>query len=118
MKNAWLIRLTAAADADFESIVRWTEDRFGTKQAREYAETLSLAIAALSDGPSVAGVRSRADILKGLYALHVARRGRKGRHFVMFQIGNDRGRQVIEILRLLHDSMDLPRHLSQADDAP
>jgi plasmid stabilization system protein ParE len=29
----------------------------------------------------------------------------------MFRIGHDQGRDVIEILRLLHDAMDLPRHL-------
>jgi len=36
----------------------------------------------------------------------------KGRHFVLFRIGHDQDREeVIEILRLLHDAMDLPRHL-------
>jgi plasmid stabilization system protein ParE len=29
----------------------------------------------------------------------------------MFRIGHDQGCDVIEILRLLHDAMDLPRHL-------
>ena len=43
--------------------------------------------------------------------LHVARDGRKGRHFVMFRVGSIDGRDVIDVLRLLHDSMDLERHL-------
>jgi plasmid stabilization system protein ParE len=30
----WPVRLTAAAEADFHSIVRWTAERFGEAQAR------------------------------------------------------------------------------------
>ena len=37
--------------------------------------------------------------------------GRKGRHFIMFRTGHDKDRKVIEVLRILHDAMDLPRHL-------
>ena len=42
--------------------------------------------------------------------LHVARKGRKGPHFVVFRVAPSRSEQVIDVLRLLHDSMDLPRH--------
>jgi toxin ParE1/3/4 len=65
----------------------------------------------LAAGPKVKGARERNEMAKGLFTLHVARRGRKGRHFVMFRIGNDRGREVIEGLRILHDAMDLQRQL-------
>ena len=34
----------------------------------------------------------------------------------MFRIGRDQGREVIEVLRLLHDAMDLPRHLPPMDE--
>ena len=111
----WRIRLTATAEADFRGILRWTEDRFGTMQAREYAQTLALAMAALTEEPALAGVKERADIRKGTYTLHVAREGRRGRHFVMFRVGAGREPHSIEILRLLHDAMDLPQHLPGAD---
>ncbi len=62
-----------------------------------------------------AGAKPRDDIAKGLLTLHVARRGRKGRHFVMFRVASERGSKVIEVLRLLHDAMDLPRHLPSTD---
>ncbi len=107
----WTVRLTAAAEADFRDILRWTVEQLGETQARVYAETLSAALEALAAGPTVIGVKARDDIAKGLFALHVARQGRKGRHFVMFRIGHDQGREAIEVLRLLHDAMDLPRHL-------
>lgn len=105
----WTVRLTAAAASDFEHIIEWTVENFSEPQALAYAETLSLAIEALTEGPSVAGARQRDEILRGLYSLHVTRLGRKGRHFVMFRISADGN--AIEVLRLLHDSMDLPRHL-------
>jgi len=41
--------------------------------------------------------------------LHVAPQGRKGRHLMVFRTHEQGG--VIEVLRILHDSMDLARHL-------
>ena len=105
----WRVRLTATAASDFEYILEWTVERFGEVQAFVYAETLSLAIQALTEGPSIPGVRQREQILKGLYSLHVTRQGRRGRHFVMFRIAASG--DAIDVLRILHDSMDLPRHL-------
>ena len=115
-RNRWPIRLAAAAEADFQDILSWTAKQFGEAQARRYSETLSAALEALEAGPTVIGAKARDDIAKGLFTLHVARNGRKGRHFVMFRIGRDRRRQVIEVLRLLHDAMDLRLHLPQMDE--
>jgi toxin ParE1/3/4 len=114
--RSWALRLTAAAEADFEDVLRWTVERFGEAQARVYAETLSAAMEALTAGPAVLGAKARDDIAKGLFTLHVARQGRKGRHFVVFRIGKDAEREVIEVLRLLHDAMDLPRHVPPLDE--
>jgi toxin ParE1/3/4 len=110
------VRLTAAAEADFEEILRWTADQFGEEQARIYAETITAALNDLAAGPTIVGARSRDDILKGLFTLHVARKSRKGRHFVMFRVGRTADGEVIDVLRLLHDAMDLQRHLSRVDE--
>lgn len=109
-KSPWPVRLTAAAEADFRGIVRWTFERFGEAQARAYADTLVGAITALAQGPAIRGAKARDDIDNGLFTLHVARGGRRGRHFLMFRIGHDGDRDVIEVLRILHDTMDAPRH--------
>ena len=107
----WTVRLTATAQADFQDIVRWTSAQLGPMQAQAYAATLAAAFEALAGGPTAAGVRARNDIAKGLFTLHVACQGRKGRHFVVCRMRNDKGHEVIDVLRLLHDAMDLPRHL-------
>ena len=104
----WRVRLSRAAEADFSAIVAWTATHFGNVQAQKYAEVLTLSITALHDGPNVIGAKTRDDISHGLKSLHVARRGSKGSHFVIFRAATD---NTIDVLRVLHESMDLARHL-------
>lgn len=114
--SRWTVRLTAVAQKDFQAIVEWSIEKFGEAQALAYAETIALALEALAQGPSLIDAKRRDEIQKGLCSLHVARQGRKGRHFIMFRIPR-RGGYVVEVLRLLHDSMDLPRHFQIPDEA-
>lgn len=109
--NSWTVRLSAAAEADYRQILQWTVKNFGPAQARSYADTLSSALKALSAGPSAIGAKERTEIDDNIWTLHVARNGRKGRHFVLFRINKIKAHNVIDVLRLLHDSMDLERHL-------
>ena len=111
----WLVRLTAAAAADIDAIVAWTAEHLGKAQARTYARTLVAALRDLQEGPALSGAKERNEISKGLFSLHVGRRGRKGRHIVLFRLGTDAERLCIDVLRILHDSMDLQRHASEAD---
>ncbi|WP_137890871.1 type II toxin-antitoxin system RelE/ParE family toxin [Ramlibacter sp. 2FC] len=115
MSRAWTVRLGHQAGQDYFEILRWTTKTFGEVQAKTYAETISLAIQALRDGPEVLGAKARDEIEPGMRTLHVARQGRKGRHFVVFRAGAG---QIIDVLRLLHDSMDLARHVPAANDQP
>lgn len=114
--SVWPVRVSAAAQADIEDALRRTFDHFGELQLRVYSETLSSALQALSVGPGAVGAKARSDIGSGLYSLHVARKHRKGRHFIVFHIGRDKDSEVIDVLRVLHDSMDLIRHLPQDEE--
>jgi toxin ParE1/3/4 len=108
--SGWTVRLAAAAERDFQKIIEWTLEQFGAAQSRVYAQTLSMALEALGEGPSVAGAKRRDEIVKGLMSLHVARHGRKGRHFILFRAASSD--KTIDVLRIPHDSMDLARHVS------
>jgi toxin ParE1/3/4 len=108
-RRRWAVRLTDQAERDFTIVLRWTAEQFGRRQAATYLETLVEAIEALTQGPSFAGVRARNDIAAGLFALHVRRRRRKGRHIVYFRV-NERS-HVVTVLRILHDAMDPARHI-------
>lgn len=110
----WTVRVSAAAEADYRSILRWTIDNFATTQAQTYAATLSHALQALHTGPAIIGAKERSEIDRNIWTLHVARNKRKGRHFIMFRVNRSmrpEGCNVIDVLRLLHDSMDLARHV-------
>lgn len=110
-RQRWRVRLSAAAEADYKNILIWSADNFGAAQARIYAETVTLALEALMEGPNVAGSRRREDIARDMMTLHVARKGRKARHMVIYRsLGNDRP-PTIDVLRFLHDSMDVVRHV-------
>ena len=112
---SWRVRISAAAESDIRNILEWTHERFGRAQARIYSETLTHGIQTLTEGPHVVGSRRRDEIAEGLITLHVARGGRKGRHQVLYRVAENASR-TIEILRLLHDSMDLVRHVPTARD--
>jgi len=112
----WRVRLTAAAEEDVQDILLWTAVNFGEGQARAYADTLTRAIEALMAGPYIAGARERNDIARGVFVLPVARERRRGRHIVVYRVGSTKEPPIIEVLRLLHDSMDMPRHLAFGQD--
>ena len=67
---------------------------------------------ALSEGPNVPGSLERDEIADGLRSLHVARQGRRGRHFVIYRAAGD---DTIEVVRILHDAMDIARHVPRAE---
>jgi toxin ParE1/3/4 len=112
-QRKWRVRLGTAAELDFANIVKWTAENFGARQSRIYRNVLIQAIGDLANGPNVAGSRDRDEIMSGLRTLHVARHGHRGRHFLMYRVAEE---GIIEIVRILHDGMDLPRHLPVEDD--
>jgi toxin ParE1/3/4 len=108
-ERRWRVRLSAVAELDFANILIWTTENFGARQSRIYRDTLVRAIGELEKGPEVTGSKARDEIMPGLRTLHVGRHGRRGRHFLLYRAVNGR---IIEIGRILHDQMDLQRHLS------
>jgi toxin ParE1/3/4 len=105
--HQWAVRFTATAEADFQNIIDWTLREFGDRQARIHTDTLAAALTALAEGPTAVGAEERSEIRRGLFTLHVARGGRKGSHFVLFRVGPNEPQHYVEVLRLLHDAMDL-----------
>jgi len=111
VNESWTIRIATAAEEDFQRILEWTVEHFGRRQAKAYAVTVSQAIQALSQGPTTPRLKPRPDIFRDVAVLHVARGGRKGRHFIVVRLRNRA--KLVEVLRILHDSMDLARHIEE-----
>jgi toxin ParE1/3/4 len=112
-ERRWRVRLGATAELDFANILKWTTENFGERQSRAYRNTIVQAIGELADGVNVAGSKARDEIMPGLRTLHVARHGRRGSHFLMYRVVP---KGTIEIVRILHDRMDLERHIPLAPD--
>jgi toxin ParE1/3/4 len=106
------------ARSDITSIVAWTQENFGREAMKRYSKLIQTAIEDVAANPELAGSAGRPDIVKHARTYHLfhsrkraGRRGnrvRKPRHFLLYRIADV---AVVEIGRVLHDSMDLEQQL-------
>ena len=110
-----LARLSPEAEADFTDILDWSEVSFGHGAALRYAELIIQALRDLQADPARPGAKPRPELPQGVFAYHLAGsrervagdRVKTPRHFVLFRVVAG----GVEVLRLLHDSRDLARHV-------
>ena len=122
MSRPWKVILAPAAVADLAGILAWSAEAFGDAARRRYAALIVQAIEDLTVDPDRVGVETRPEIAAGVQTYHLAHsRNRVApaagrvitqRHFVIFRLRSD---WALEIARVLHDSMDLARHLPPAE---
>ena len=115
--------LAPAAEEDIAAILGWSAETFGDAASRRYAALIVQAIMDLAEQPTRAGVHERPEISVRLCSYHLAHsrvriraveeRVASPRHFVMFRIRDDGG---LEIVRILHDSMDLARYVPDEEE--
>jgi toxin ParE1/3/4 len=92
--------LSPAAQADLEQIWDYTHDRWGIDQAEEYLRELQRAIERAAANPQIG--RAWEEIRPG-YRKLVA-----GSHVLFYRVGTE---GVIDVVRVLHQRMDVDRHL-------
>jgi toxin ParE1/3/4 len=107
-RRHWRVRLSQEAERDFVAIIQWTAGRFDRRQALVYRRTLIAALTALASDPHLPDSRPRDEIQPGLHSLHVARKGRRGRHIVLYRVPEG---STIEVVWILYDSMDIEQHV-------
>ena len=100
--------MAPAANMDLADISAWTARHFGKAQARSYTNGLLATADRLRGGPFLIESRDCSVATEAFRSLHMTR---PGRHILIYHV-TDADRRVIEIVRILHDAMDLPRHLS------
>ena len=94
-------RLTAKAKADLRSIGRYTQKTWGREQRNRYLTLLDGSFHDLANDPRTG--RSCDDIKPGYRKLHV------GRHLIFYRQAED----AVEIIRILHERMDIATHLAE-----
>jgi toxin ParE1/3/4 len=102
---SWRIDIAFLAQADLRGILDWTGREFGAAQRRRYRSIILAALNRLRGGPEVPGSQLVGPVRPSLRRLRV---GPRARHVLIYRA--EPGRRVI-MLRILHDGMDLPRHL-------
>lgn len=107
--TGWKVRLADQAARDIKDILDWTLLQFGPQQLEIYTDAINDALEVLIEGPRVVGVRWHPELGETIASMHVARLGRKGRHLIFFRVRAPES--AIEVLRILHDSMDVSRHI-------
>ena len=116
-------RLSPAAERDLETILGWTHEQFGESVRLRYEALLVQAMLDVCADPTRAGCQARPELAKNAFTYHLAfsrdrvaqGRVRRPRHILLCRTARD---GALEVGRVLHDSMDLARHLPEEYRSP
>lgn len=92
-------KLTPAAEADLKEIARYTQRKWGRNKRNHYLSALDSRFAWLAEDPKFG--RSRNEIKAGYCSYP------EGQHVIFYR----EVKENIEILGILHQSMDFKQHL-------
>lgn len=94
------VRYSRRAKADLEDITDYTARTWGAEQAKTYIRAIRVKIQEIAKGDVVT---QRLDGANGRIF-----KARVNRHLIIYE----ETAEVVSILRILHESMDVPRHIS------
>ncbi len=108
-------RLTHSAQADIVSILAWTHDQFGEEARKRYEALIATAIKDAATRRGEVGQTVRPELGEGVFSWHLVQSCTRSpggtvhrpRHFLICR----RDGEVLVVGRVLHDAMELRRHL-------
>lgn len=108
-------RLTHAARADIVAILAWTDEQFGEQARKRYQALIATAIRDAATRTDDIVHTPRPELGEGVFSWHLSRsrahspqgRVHRPRHFLICRRDGD----TLVVGRVLHDAMDLRRHL-------
>lgn len=112
-----MVRMSPQACIDIADTLRFTQARLGEFVRKRYQDLLQTTFHSIAEQPTLPGSKMRDELSPGLRSLHLSfnvlemRDGRmiSPRHIVFYRTGTD---QTVEILRVLHDAMEVAQHLN------
>lgn len=113
-------RLTHAAQSDIVAILAWSHERFGAEARKRYEALIGTAIRDAAARSDEVGHTARPELGDGVFSWHLAQsRSRspggavhRPRHFLICRRDGD----LLVVGRVLHDAMELRRHLDPQQD--
>ncbi len=116
-------RLSDAAQADVINILAWTHEQFGEAARLRYESLIVTAFRDVATQPDRPGSIARPELGAGVRSWHLrlsrdrmgagAEAVRRPRHLLVYRFEPT----VLVVGRVLHDAMELARHLDSADTA-
>ena len=110
-------RLSDAAQADVIDILAWTHEQFGEAARLRYQSLIVAALRDIATQPDRPGSIARPELGTGVrswhlrlslaHAAHGAEGVRRPRHFLVYRLEP----ALLVVGRVLHDAMELARHL-------
>jgi toxin ParE1/3/4 len=105
---------------DIAGILAWTEENYGPEFLTRYAKLIATAIEQIAENPERSGSIQQPEIAEHCrtYHLYYSRKStgrakdriRQPRHFLLYRVIES---NIVEIGRVLHDSMDLEANLPE-----
>ena len=112
-----LLEFSPGAGADLDEVLFESASRFGAAAADRYRRLIAAALRDLRTDHRRLNVRTHPGLAAKVYVYHLRYSDKRAagvsnpRHMIVFRLGED----TLTVLRLLHDAMDLTRHLSGSD---
>jgi toxin ParE1/3/4 len=117
------LRIAREAASEIEQLLTHSAATFGPAARRRYEQLIAVALNEIRRDPMLPGSAARDDLRAGLRAFHLsharakARRGGRTvlrpRHFIIYRVPDEK---AVDIIRVLHDAMDLSDHIAAVDD--
>lgn len=122
MTSAFELELTRAALDDIVEVLDFSFERFGERARRRYEALIGTGLQDLRSDPARPGSVDRQEVNPGVRTYHLMhcrrRAARDGmsvaapRHLLVYKM---KAPKTVYVLRLLHDAMDLERHIPGGD---
>lgn len=110
-------RITESAQADILAILAWSLEQFGEEARGRYGALIAAAIRDVASDSRTVGAVLHPELGEGVFTWHLSKsrgrssgaRVRQPRHFLVCRQDAD----ALVIGRVLHDAMDLRRHIDR-----
>ena len=109
------LRLSGAARLDIEDLLAWSEEHFGQAARQRYEALLACALQDVAEDTRRPGIQARPELGASVFSYHlvcsrprVAAKVMRPRHLL---ICRHTASGVVDILRVLHDAMEISRYL-------
>lgn len=113
--KALQLRLSGAARRDIEDLLTWSEEHFGQAARLRYEALLVCALQDVADDTGRPGIQARPELGAAVFSYHlvcsrprVAGKVMRPKHVLICRLTASGG---VDILRVLHDAMEISRHL-------